>query len=258
MFYDRDYIIDLLEYPMSGSQSMLNSRDRAALDEINASYQGEIVVKDKPQDRLYNGDWYSQAGEPTCVPWSIANASLVLGVGHNEDFIEVMRRLLNRANGYTEPKKYGVSQKVLSSTVRSVPRAGLEFVHETLPIATDSLNTSMNLDNMAVKDKPLSTYNYMNRTDELSESVNYALTIKLMLDAGRVPLESVSTESFYWNELRGASHRLVVSGYQVEEDGNFRLQVLDSNYGTYIVPPGHLYRSRLLGSRVFLASASKS
>lgn len=179
---------------------------------------------------VYDGRMYVQRSQPTCVPWSIANAQIVKDINPHPT---VMRLMLNEA---TNPSgDYGLTFDKAQRITRSVSSRNFDLNEADL-----SLTPTIGLPTWRAED----------------ESQRNAARIRKIIAKSRAFLTTVDSAIYSPVEEEG-SHAICVAGYLTFKDGETLVQVLDPARGRLWLKVEHFSKS-LDMEEVFVVRSRKS
>lgn len=176
----------------------------------------------------YIGKWNSQGAEPTCSPWSLANAYRVIGV---QPHFPLLSELLNHANGDNPTGITGVKADDLLTIVSEFPKRGMEFTNVELPLQSTELWAS----DEAIREN--------------------AATIKHYLDRGSAFHVLIGFD-MYARQFSDEAHAVCLSGYHINRYREMNVQIIDSNIGVVWTSIEHI-SSSLLAGQVHVVSKKK-
>lgn len=205
-FYRRSHVLALLGNPLTSDQIFLSDEGKNFY--LGSLQEDKYSYPLKGENIRPTSFWYPQGDEPTCTTWSFVNALAALEMSPSEVLV---RRLLNRTMRYNQRNPdYGLPIDTLNSMV-----AGTDYP----PITTDIFT--------------------LNQFDLL----NYARMVKSVVDNDGSLIESVGG-SYYNLKGDNEAHAVAITGYKVTSEGDVKVQVVDSNVGSLMLPADFVFNSR--------------
>lgn len=192
-----------------------------------------MKVQSATEAKVYSGKWYCQGFEPTCTPWTIANATLALGLKPNPLLI---RDLLNLANDVTKRDKGGLgfnkAKEVIDQNYPQEEVNIIELFGEERLEPTEDPKFHL----LAFKMSGKTREELLRTIEEKNKKIirKNARVIKQIIDEGAKILASVF--------LKGQQdrHAICIVSYKVHENGQMNVQVIDSNRGILWISLEHL------------------
>lgn len=244
-------VIDCLERGQISIDDLLLGDERNIFDD-SMTAQTRISVELEESARIYTGNWYYQLGDPTCLPWSIANASLAIGVKVDPSYLA---DLLNHAN--TEKPTLGNVNQVGMAPIEAKNILEERYGNSEFSIEHLSFDERLQLVHEPLSDADMAQYKKIESKfalEPLSEEdillvhekrdreiINQnAALIKKIVDNGEAILVSVSNSKY--RRLSGFLHGIALVGYRVNENKTMDVQVIDSDAGKIWMSVEHLSR----------------
>ena len=185
------------------------------------------------QDLLLEDQWYMQGGNPTCVVWSIGNASRALGLPLPENFLQLLH--CEAKNGMFLNKPIEIMRLYCNETSGNI---GLKEPPEKQQLRT------VHMKNDHVTQKKYSHFfdryahkSAQNEQESIARAdiLHNGHVIKNFLSAGNIPIINVDNSRLF--EIKWMNHALCIVGYRVTPESYMDIQFVDSLYGrSFLVP----------------------
>lgn len=190
----------LLQFPLGHAQ------DLSTEEPPDSGYINTLL----PQaTSIYEGPFYTQSSEPTCMPWSIANAMIKVGVSPPVLF---MRDILDRSLGFNDQKQEGLHRTTALMLLNE---------HAEIPVTASFLRIYTPEDEGKVKDFFGKTYFPRSFSAIVQEN---ASAIKDSLDDKAALVVSIKEEE------KDNPHAITIGGYTISDRGAMTLQIIDPNH----------------------------
>lgn len=192
-----------------------------------------FAKEDIIERKEYAGRWYCQGYEPTCTPWSLVNACVVIRV---EPEPECIAQLLNRATGIT-CSKTGIDWEDV---------AGL---YPVLPANPNAVRFSKaDLDWQLWQLDP----------ENISSTITHNTAVIKHFSDKNVPIVSTVIPGDFYPRGELRRHGICICGYRLFKNSGFDVQVIDSNIGIIWVPVEHLAKSLVSGNTFVLENITQN
>jgi hypothetical protein len=197
-----------------------------------------------PSEQVYQGPWVLQGGEPTCLPWTMANATLALGQEPSPSYIA---DLLNQATEVEEASEAGgATYSVAQRLLQDHPEAGVKI--DQLPYA-DRLRLTLEAE-PGVNDQFVDMIEGHSPEDANEAIRQQALEaikangdlIQSTLAKGDILLTGVGTSRYAGIEA-GNMHAVCIVGQRTSPSGEMDVQVVDPARGKVWMSLEHLSSS---------------
>ncbi len=267
-------VIKLRGARRGSGERVLTEKEKSLFDSTLTA-TGRVSFELSACEQFYTGVWFYQFDEPTCLPWSIANACMVIGNPVDETAVE---ELVSFAKDEYKPRGIGMNYFEAVRILEKYP---------TMPVITHAskhllFNQALWLlaqreGANAISD---STYLHMKRIYESykvyksQESTVVPLTadpyvyipnwplremaqlVSSTIDDGKAVLTGVSSLK-YRSGGTSTSHAVCISGYRVDNNGYMDVQVIDPYRGIIFMSLDHLHGA-VWPVYTFVASKSTS
>jgi len=226
----------ILETPRSSS---LDLRLRSDTDFQNLTLtRPRLGVLTPPCEKVYLGGWYNQSKEPTCAPWSVFNALMVLGIRPDLDgaaqFLNSSLTLGKLGDGGAGSNRVEIEQYLdeyhkdqVSINYLSLSGVGRDKVDYITKYEEKGVTTSFEKDE------------FLEKTVRVFQKE--AETITKLFNSGYVFIRAVNTK--HYSGQNDGGHAICLSGYKVDEEGRVDIQVIDSARGVIWISLEHLLQT---------------
>src|SRR3989338_3302736 len=241
--YDAD-IVRIIAQPISDIDDVLDDERRAFFTQTIETTE-RLLTGLSASEHSYNGSWCYQGGEPTCLPWAVANAIHTLGVSADHSYIA---DLLNYAIDAEESAREGMNYPVAIDMLEKYPRIGvsikripyereLQLIHE--PPREDLGKMLYIIDDSRTPEEIAIDSAKMYQAANTQAVQRNGTLVKEIVDSGDVLLTSVMTKQ-YAKDKKSGLHAICVAGYKVSKQGNMDVQVIDAARGKLWMSLEHL------------------
>ena len=207
----------------------------------------------EPSEHFYRGGWYYQGNrDTTCTPWSLANASLILGERLDPKALTSLLRCSQHKDGLNLDEARKVLQKYPDLSIGTIELPSRRTLKRTPEIHTlssylgwlsrvyqENHHVEKDLENKVRKDIEAE------KCEGEKRIKSNAPLIKRVIDDKKVLVACVTMYQYYDKERTSVAsllttHTICLSGYKVLESGFMNVQVIDPLYGIYWISFEHL------------------
>lgn len=242
--YDVGNVSIIMALPVTDFEDMLDDESRVFFANTRSA-SNRIGTKLPPSTKGYDGSWYWQSTEPTCLPWAIVNAMHVVGITPDNQLVS---DLLNCAIDIERSKNKGMDYLRAIEILNRYPDLGvmiknIPYAHQLRLIierpSQDFLKMDQITDLISQTSEQVSS-NYSSFESSNSQLIQSNGTlIKETIDSGEVLLTSVMSH-IYSGSNKSGLHAISVIGYSISDSGNMDVQILDSDRGKIWMSLEHL------------------